>query len=358
MFDYSARIERFRYERVRLPSDFQDKLLAHRKANRDRLISRLPGEIKGVTIGESSFRPQGSFAMQTVIQTKFPDEEYDIDVGVVLWKHQLVDAEGKELTAAQVREKVLNALKDDRFSRQPKLCTNCVRVFYADKDEEKHHVDFPIYRKWEESNGDTVRELASDGEWFKSNPTQVNVWFDDFVKDHNKATDGWGTQFRHIIQLLKRFCRSRKDTEWDMPNGMKLTMLVAECLPAHQSRIDVAFRELLTRIYNRLISNKEIRNLAHPDKPLITKTSSDTNVVELQTRCKEALDKLMELDKQENNNSSAARAAWDWIFRSDGFFKDYDDNLDEAVNSSGSGYGIASQVPSSPVHHQGGGRFG
>jgi hypothetical protein len=327
MFDYSARIEAFRDEKVRLPHDFEQKLLGHRKANRDRLIGRLPEEIKGVTIGESSFKPQGSFAMQTVVQTRFTDEEYDIDDGVVLWKHQLVNKEGEELSAMAVKEKVRDALKDARFNRQPRLCTNCVRVFYADEDEEKHHVDFPVYRKWVDANGDTTRELASEDKWVKSDPTQVNVWFDDTVKERNKAVGGWGTQFRQLIQLLKRFCRSRPDTEWDMPNGMKLTMLVAECQPAFQQRIDTAFRELLSKLYYRLLFSKIIRNLAHPDKPPITKTDSDSNVVELQNRCKEAFDKLKELDKVENNNADAARSPWDWIFRSEGFFKEFDDRV-------------------------------
>lgn len=327
MYNYSDRIEGFRAEKVRLPSDFEEKLLGRRKANRDRLISRLPQEIEGVTIGESSFKPQGSFAMQTVIQTRFTDEEYDIDDGVVLWKHQLLDKEGQELTAIVMKEKVRDALKDDRFNRQPRLCSNCVRVFYAEEDEEKHHVDFPVYRKWEDSNGDTVRELASEDKWIKSDPTQVNVWFHDMVKDRNKEADGWGTQFRHQIQLLKRFCRSRPDTEWDMPNGMKLTMLVAECQPAYQARIDVVFRELLSKIHYRLQFSKVIKNLAHPDKPAITKTDSDSNVVELQTRCKEALDKLKELDKSENDNPDAARTAWDWIFKSDGYFKEFDEKV-------------------------------
>jgi hypothetical protein len=325
MYNYSDRIEGFRAEKVRLPSDFEEKLLGRRKANRDRMITRLPQEIAGVTIGESSFKPQGSFAMQTVIQTRFTDEEYDIDDGVVLWKHQLVDKEDHELAAMVVKEKVRNALKDDRFNRQPRLCTNCVRVFYAEEDEEKHHVDFPVYRKWEEANGDTIRELASEDKWIKSDPTQVNVWFHDMVKDRNQVTDGWGTQFRHLIQLLKRFCRSRPDTEWDMPNGMKLTMLVAECQPAFQERIDLVFRDLLSKIHFRLQFSKVIKNLAHPDKPAITKTDSDSNVVDLQTRCKEALDKLSELDKSENDNPDAARSAWDWIFKSDGYFKEFDE---------------------------------
>jgi hypothetical protein len=325
MYDYADRIEAFRHQKVRLSSEFLDKLLAHRQSNRDRLISRLPDEIPGVTLGQSSFKPQGSVAMQTVIQTKYLDDEYDIDDGLVLWRHQLVDKEGKELSAVDVKEKVRNALKDGRFSRQPKICTNCVRVFYADTDEEKHHVDFPAYRKWEDENGDEQRELAGDKDWVESDPTQVNVWFNDTVESRNDSVAGRGTQFRQLIQLLKRFCRSRPDTEWDMPNGMKLTMLVHECQPAYNTKIDVAFRDLLTALESRLMRSKRILNLAHPDRPLITKSDNDPNVVELLDHTQEALAQLKELDKSENNNMDAARVAWDWIFRSDGFFKEYDD---------------------------------
>lgn len=324
MHDYSEQIESFRDQKVRLSTDFLDKLLAHRKANRDRLISRLPVEIPGLTIGESSFKPQGSVAMQTVIQTRFQDDEYDIDDGVVLWKHQLVKRDGTELTAAESKGRVREALKDARFSRQPRIHTNCVRVFYADKDEEKHHVDFAVYRKWTDGNENTRRELASEDSWVESDPTQVNVWFDSIVESRNTMTYGWGTQFRQLIQLLKRFCRSRPDTEWDMPNGMKLTMLVAECQPAYKARIDVAFRELLTSLKDRLLWNKRICNLADPAKTALTKTDADSNVTTLLTHVQEAIAKLKELDKSENDNAEAARSAWDWIFKSDGFFKEFD----------------------------------
>ena len=57
-----------------------------------------------------------------------------------------------ELTATEVKEKVREALKDQRFNRQPKIYSNCVRMFYADEDEEKHHVDFPIYRRYYDAN--------------------------------------------------------------------------------------------------------------------------------------------------------------------------------------------------------------
>jgi hypothetical protein len=322
MFDYSDRIKAFRTERVRLTAEFRDKLLVHRTANRNRLINRLPDFIKGITIGESSFRPQGSFAMRTVIQTRFVDEEYDIDDGIVLWKHQLVDENGAELTANQVREKVRDALKDKRFNRQPKVCPNCVRVFYAEEDEEKHHVDFPIYRRYYDANGKKVRELATESGWVASDPTEVNTWFDAEVEARNKQTAGWGTQLRHLIQLLKRFCRSRSD--WDLPNGMKLTMLVAECQPAYGDRTDLVFRELLNKLKNRLVWNKVIQNLAHPDKPMLTRTANDQNVIDLETHVGDALDQLATLDRSDTNSADSARSVWDWIFKSDGFFAEFD----------------------------------
>jgi hypothetical protein len=327
MFDYSERIKAFRTERVRLTAEFREKLLAHRTANRNRLINRLPDFIKGITIGESSFRPQGSFAMRTVIQTRFVDEEYDIDDGIVFWRHQLVDENGVELTATQVKEKVRDALKDKRFNRQPKICSNCVRVFYAEEDEEKHHVDFPIYRRYYDSNGKKVRELATEDGWVASDPTEVNNWFDAEVEARNQQTAGWGTQFRHLIQLLKRFCRSRSD--WDLPNGMKLTMLVAECQPAHRDRIDLVFRELLNKLKDRLAWNKVIQNLAHPDKPMLTRSANDQNVIDLETHLGEALDQLLTLDGSDASNADSARPVWDWVFKSDGFFADFDEQRKE-----------------------------
>lgn len=329
MFDYSDRVEAFRQQRVRLDSAFREKLLAHRQANRNRLVARLPDYIKGVSLSNADFRPQGSFAMRTVIQTRFVNDEYDIDDGVVLWKHQLVDTAGTEFTAAQVKEKVRDALKDKRFNRQPKICSNCVRVFYADEDEEKHHVDFPVYRRYFNANGEKIRELASEDGWTDSDPTQVNKWFDAKIAARNEIAARRGTQLRHLVQLLKRFCRSRPDTEWDLPNGMKLTMLIAECQPLYRERIDLAFRELLTMLKDRLRWNKVIQNLAHQHKPALTRTAADQNVIDLETRIGESLVELAKLDRTDANNASSARSAWDWIFKSDGFFAEYDAKLAE-----------------------------
>lgn len=327
MFDYSEQIAAFRNEKVRLPKGFKEKLFQHRDANRNRLITRLPLRIPGLSISQISFKPQGSSAVQTIIQTKFIYEEYDIDDGLVLWRDELVDADGRELTAEEVKRHVLEALKDERFAKQPNMAANAVRVYYKEKDEERHHIDFPVYRKFLDDDGNMVRELAGEFGWAVSDPTQVNNWFLNEIQVRNSKCTGLGTQMRHLIQLLKRFCRSRY--AWDLPNGMKLTMLVVECQPAHHDRIDLAFRQLLENLEERLETDKVILNLAHPEKPAITRGEAYDNVIELLAKIEEALERLIPLDNTDDQTTKCARDAWDWVFQSDCYFLNYDRKKEE-----------------------------
>lgn len=351
MYDYSLQIEAFRDSKVRLPQHMLDMLYAHRQANRNRLISRIDQHIPKARISDTSFKPQGSVAMGTVIQTKFSDEEYDVDDGLLIPRSQLVKKDGSDMSSTEVRQHLRNALEDARFNRQPELFTNCVRVFYADTDEEKHHLDIPVYRVWRNTGGEEIRELANEEKWIPSNPTQVNTWLEGIVQDRNAIKSGWGTQFRQHVQLMKRFCRSREAWLEELPNGMKLTMLVAECLPAYDERIDIAFRELLRNLKRRLEYNLAIQNLAHPDKPLITRSTRDTNVVNLGVRVTEALDRLNALDLSQNFNENAAREAWEWVFQSDGFFDDYAEAMSEGLLSEARALKIVAKAPWKEVPH-------
>lgn len=329
MFDYSTQLQKFFDKKITLPSDMRKMLLAHRKANADRLIKRLPELHPKIRIGESNFRSQGSFAMDTVIQTRFTDEEYDIDYGVVIRRSQLVNKDGSEMTAAAVHELVREALKDKRFRRQPKIMSNCVRVFYADEDDYAHHVDIPIYREFEDERGSTVTELAGENGWIRSNPTRVNEWIEEVVAEKNKRITGSGSQMRRMVKFTKRFCRSRNadtNADWDLPNGMKLTMLVAECY-TWRERDDEAIHALFTALKYRLTwSSLEIENLADTNWPKakLTKTTSDQNGVNLRDRLGEALTELSVLFAADCDETRARRA-WDWVFQSDGFFKELED---------------------------------
>ncbi|WP_024336407.1 cyclic GMP-AMP synthase DncV-like nucleotidyltransferase [Desulfotignum balticum] len=362
MYDYSDQINSFHGDKVVLSKKLSGNLTSHRTANENRLIKRLPELKNGVKVSRSSFKSQGSFAMRTIIQTKFSDEEYDIDDGLVLWRSDIEDEDGNDMTSSDAKELIREALKDSRFKQQPKTKTNCVRVFYADEDEEKHHVDFPVYRKWETAVSDDVtthRELAGGDGWVESDPTRVNSWFENEISSRNSAAAESGTQMRQCLRLLKRFCRSR--SYWDMPNGMKLTMLTVECFESGE-RIDSVFRDLLDSLHSRLLDNLEVENLADEDFPRqkLTRTSSDENMIELRDRLEEALGKLEVLD-DDDCTKKKARQAWDWVFKSDGYFDDYDgddDDDDGSGESSGTKKGIATSTPNKAVDPKGGGRFG
>lgn len=346
MFDYSYEIDSFLNEKVKLSDSFKDKLYAHRKANRDRLIARLPEKIENLSISNSSFKPQGSMAMRTIIQTKFDDDEYDIDDGLLLKKNELVNNNGEELNTEEIRNIVLETLKDERFVKQPKFCTNCIRVFYKEDTEEKHHVDFPIYRISKNSNDEEIQELANNENWIESNPTQINAWFSEIIEERNDEEQGKGSQLRELIQLLKRFSKSRKD--WDLPNGLKLTMLATECQDEYYERIDLAFKELLNNMKIRLNDSKIIRNLAHPDQPELTRTLSDENVENLLEKISLAIEKLDELDNS-NCEETTAEKSWEWIFKSEGYFKSLSKNTSNR---------FANHKPIQTVNLNGGGRYG
>lgn len=129
---------------------------------------------------------------------------------------------------------------------------------------------------------------------------------------------------RVMTRLMKRFARSRGE-DWDMPNGLKLTMLVEECAPSYYERNDEAFYWLLSNLKTRLATNLEVENRAQTKMPKdkLTKSTSDANMVELRKRIGEALDKLLVLHGPDCTEKQA-REAWDWVFQSDGYFEAYD----------------------------------
>jgi len=131
-----------------------------------------------------------------------------------------------------------------------------------------------------------------------------------------------------------------------------MTMLVAVCQPNYSKRIDVAFRDLMKELKSRLENSKIIRNLAHPEEPMITRTPSDDNVIQLQGKVGNALTWLEILD-EEDCTLDDARKAWDRVFKSAGYFEEKDDE-DKTKKAAG----ITSATPRRAVDHSGGGRFG
>lgn len=333
MFDYNKQIKAYEDEKVRLSKWKREDLYSSRDANRNRLKKNLPD---GVRINDKHFIEQGSMAAQTIIQEK--DGDYDIDDGVWFYDEDLVNDDGAKKSAKETQEMVLEAIKKNhQFNKAPKIVGNAVRVFYNDG----YHVDIPSFRKIDADKETERLELAGIDGWADSDPSEINRWFLTKVEDLNAAREDSGSQWRRCIRLAKRFARSRGE-QWDMPNGLKLTMLADECFSTGYTRDDEAFYRFLTALKTRLATNLEVENRAQTGaRDKLTKGTADANMVELRKRVGEAVDKLMVLESS-SCTKKAAREAWDWVFQTEGFFEAYDAN-DEAESEK---RGIAESAPS------------
>lgn len=335
MYNYHDQITAYEAAKVNLPDSVRVDLYAKRDANRERLKKNLPAHIR---INDSHFIPQGSMAIRTTVQEK--ERDYDIDDGVWFYKEDLVKKVGStsiEMTPLEVQEMVRDALKHPYFNKQPEVHNNCVRVYY----NEGYHVDIPCYRLVDEGKATERQELAAAGNrWIQSDPTEITVWFEDAVTKLNKAKAESGAQLRRMTRLAKRFARSRGD-KWDMPNGLKLTMLVEECFSAAVGRDDTAYYQLLKNLSTRLGRSLVVYNRAQKKSPQdkLTKSDYDANMAELRTRVDEALKELAVLETS-TCTKKAARTAWEWVFQTDGFFRDYDEENEEAA--------VAAVTPAAP----------
>lgn len=321
MFDYNSQLIAYEADCVNLPQAVKDKLRDHREANRTRLKRNRPSKLR---LNDDHFIPQGSMAVGTTVQDE--NNAYDIDDGVWFYAEDLVDDSGHALTAGELQTRVCEALRDTRFNKPPEIHHNCIRVFYA----EGHHVDVPCYRRSDPDSDDERQELASSTGFAISDPTEINRWFFERVESLNKERPSAGTQFRIQVRLIKRFARSR-GADWDMPNGLKLTMLVEECLPTFYARDDEAFYWLLSNLQTRLAASLEVENRAQTKVPRdkLTKTANDANMREMQRRIDEALSELSVLHTADCRLKDA-RAAWDWVFQTDGYFDAYDKDPENA----------------------------
>ncbi|HVU08080.1 MAG TPA: hypothetical protein VHG89_06010 [Verrucomicrobiae bacterium] len=312
---YHTAIQAYEAAKVNLSDAVREDLYRKREANRSRLKANLPERVK-----IKDFIAQGSMAIRTAIQEAGGD--YDIDDGISFYSETLKGAiiGFFDMSSDEVREMVCDALKDDKFSKQPEIFGNCVRVYYS----EGYHVDVPSFRVIDADTSDEHQELAGKAGWKASDPTQINRWFEERVQKLNRIQEDAGGQFRRMIRLLKRFARSR-GKQWNMPNGLKLTMLADECFERSFGRDDKAFYFLLSNLNERLHKSRVVWNRAQPESSRneLTKSENDENMVELHQRVFDAL-KQLEILWGEKCTPSQVRNAWDWIFQTDGYFSDFD----------------------------------
>jgi hypothetical protein len=339
MYDCNDDVLAFHNEKVTLSQPLRTAMRDRRNANRKRLKDRL--KEKGYPLPQE-FIKQGSYAMLTMVQDS--DNDYDIDDGVYFAEQDLKDKDDNPLSPEATRQRVCDALQDDRFKKQPKVLKNCVRIYY----DEGYHVDMPIYRI---RKTDGEYELASGDQWTVSHAADVEEWFHD-TNEAKSPDAGNGRQFRRIVRDSKKFARSRNAWKDEIASGFTITKLIEECYVADEHREDVALRETMRRMYSRLVVSLEIWHPTTPDARLTA--ADDASAAFLRDKLKTALDDLKILDDP-TCTAKQARKAWDKVFNTD-FFSARELN-EAASNVTVLGNLLTEQTNPRPVDKQGGGRF-
>lgn len=305
MYDNSKDVLAYHDEKVTLRKIEQDEMRDRRNANRDRLKTRLKDAGKPAP---HEFIKQGSYAMLTMVQD--PEKDYDIDDGVYFTQVSLKKDDDTGMSPREAKEMARDALEDKRFEKKPEIKKSCVRVFY----EKGYHVDMPVYRIRE---SDGKYELASDDGWTVSRAADTEDWFNKTNREKSPDAGTNGGQFRRCVRLMKKFARSRREWKKDIAPGFTITKLVEECFIANVAREDVALRDCMQRVYDRLLINLEVQ---HPvtQGAMLTSGSDDPGTKLLRDKLKDALEELKVLDNL-NCTAKQAAKAWDKVFNTDFF---------------------------------------
>jgi len=198
MKDCSKDVLAYHDDKVTLPKSERTNMRDRRDATRERLKKRLKDKENP---SPQEFIKQGSYAMITMVQDS--NNDYDIDDGVYFTQTSLKGPNGGDKAARDARQMVCDALKgDDRFSQEPEVKKNCVRVFY----KAGYHIDLPVYRIRDD---DEDYELASGSDWVHSRAADVEDWFNKANQELSPDETN-GRQFRRMVRLLKKFAKSRE----------------------------------------------------------------------------------------------------------------------------------------------------
>jgi hypothetical protein len=301
MFDLHRELNQFYNDHVRLGKERQT-LAEHRDRNRERLKAGL--EQLGYP-SSFDYRNQGSYATHTINQ--HPKKDYDIDVAIIFSKDDLPSS------ALETRKRIEEAMREGggNFSQPPEALTNAVRVYYA----EGHHIDLAIYRCYEDGYGNSICEHAGS-DWTPRDPMDITNWFNDTVRECSPSREQGATvdvnQMRRIVRWLKAFSKSRE--QWDLPGGLIVSVLVAECYKSNLYGDDVSLYDTMVSVHNRLYEGEEVTNPVDSSQTLTDRPVDIGRIRRFRDKLGSAISRLEVLHSPECTEEQAIQA-WQWVFQ-------------------------------------------
>ncbi len=309
MYNLHNKMKKYHHDHVRLGQIEQGELAGYRDTNLRRLNAGL--DKLSEECGRSYAHPirhcdQGGYAMSTLNQ--HPDKDYDLDEGIIFRKDDLPAG------ALDARNRIAEAMKKGggNFAKEPEARTNAVTVWYA----EGYHIDMAVYRQYSDSVGRAITEHAGT-DWTVRNPSEITDWFTERVETLSPSRDRGASveagQMRRVVRLLKAFSKSRES--WQLPGGLIISALVAECFQPDSHRDDIALYSTMVAIRNRLQGNLEVLNPVDSSQKLTCKPKYTNQVKRFRTRLGEAIDEHLYVLNTHGCTDSQALRAWHWVFQ-------------------------------------------
>jgi hypothetical protein len=144
------------------------------------------------------FFQQGSYATQTCIKPLNEEDDYDIDVGVV------IDTDKAPDNPIEVK-KTLKDVLIDRNLKNPKIKMPCVTAQYYKEGEKRFHLDYPIYKKSQSKLYLAIGKESSDEKirkWESGDPKGLIDWVNDKSSFHSEENY---SQYKRLIRYMKRW---------------------------------------------------------------------------------------------------------------------------------------------------------
>jgi predicted nucleotidyltransferase len=151
---------------------------------------------KGYPIVE--FFQQGSYATKTCIEPLVQEDDYDIDVGVVISSDNAPD------NPIEIKKTLRDVLLN-RNLKNPKIKIPCVTAQYYKEGEKRFHLDYPIYKKeYDHFYLAVGKEFSNEAErkWESADPKGLIDWVNN--KSHFSTEEAY-TQYKRLIRYLKRW---------------------------------------------------------------------------------------------------------------------------------------------------------
>ncbi len=312
MYNCNNSLNSFYDEMIRLSEELKKELRDFRDVNLQRVkdgtqkTSEIEGKVYKNFVKNFS---QGSMAMHTINQAQ-NSNDHDIDHALVYEKTDISE------DPKEAREFVAKAINNTNvtFKKNPEARTNAVTVWY----QNGYHVDFAIYRRYENFWGDEVLEHAGI-EWKARDPNSITNWFLKKNSSRSPSKDDlFGvsvrtSQLRRIVRLLKFWANSRSG--WSLPGGLILSVLAEECYQKDRHRDDVAFYNTIVSIKERLYWDKDIFNPVDSSLSLIETDKHKKQVEYLEKRLKTWIESLSPLF-DEDCDELKAKKIWGKFFKS------------------------------------------